>query len=50
MPAKNNKHKSSKVPPQVQTSLTHALPKSFLTPEKKTKAVNYSPGKKPSRS
>ena len=50
MPAQDNKYKINKVPPQVQTSLTHALPKSYLTPEKKTKAVNYSPGKKPSRS
>ena len=50
MPSHSQQSKASKSQNTPTASPQHALPQSYLTPEKKTKAVNYSPGKKPSRS
>ena len=50
MPSHSQQSKASKSQNTPTAPPQHALPQSYLTPEKKTKAVNYSPGKKPSRS
>ena len=49
MPSSCRHHASSQASNAAPVSHHDTSSTSFLTPKKKTKAVNYSPGKKPSR-